>query len=197
MPVIAVAILPADLGFGEAFLAIAFIGVGALFLIFLFSVIWSTKHPTENNWRGVQKHERTYAIIFLIIVLIFASSTLGLLPYPYAHQNIQVTLTIDVRAQQFQWCLSYYPNWGTACQTDLAIPLGSIVLFNTSSIDVNHGFGLYSSSGQLLDQAQVMPGYFNNIIYDFTTPGSYYVRCLEFCGWGHFGMVTMLNVTQT
>ncbi|MGH2638733.1 MAG: hypothetical protein ACRDF4_05545 [Rhabdochlamydiaceae bacterium] len=131
-----------------------------------------------------------------MVVITFATSTLGLLPYPYAHPNIKANLVIDVRAQQFQWCLSYYPSWGTECQAAIQIPVGSTVIFNTSSVDVNHGFGLYSSSGQVLDQVQVMPGYYNNIIYQFTTSGTYYIRCLEFCGYGHFGMVGQINVSS-
>jgi len=191
------AILPGDLGFGLQFLAIVFVLVALLFAVLLGALFWSTKHPNESKKNGLERFERNYVIIFLATVLVFSTSTLGLLPYPYAHPDIHPTLIVDVRAQQFQWCLSYYPNWGTDCQTDLQIPIGSIVLFNTSSIDVNHGFGLYSANGQILDQVQVMPGYYNNIIFQFTTSGPYYIRCLEFCGYGHFGMVTLLNVSQS
>ncbi len=198
MPLVAVAaILPGDAGFGASFLAIAFAGVALLFAILLGTLFWSTRHPDEQRRNGLGRHERVYTLIFLVVVLVFASSTLGLLPYPYAHPDLHPTLVVDARAQQFQWCLSYFPNWGTECQTDLVIPEGSTVLFNTSSIDVTHGFGLYSATGNLLDQVQVMPGYYNNIVYRFATPGVYYVRCLEFCGYGHFGMVNMVNVTQS
>ncbi len=79
----------------------------------------------------------------------------------------------------------------------MLIPSGSIVLFNVTSIDVTHSFGLYASDGTLLDQVQVMPGFYNSIIYQFNVAGNYYVRCLEFCGWGHFGMVSQFNVTQS
>ena len=193
-----VAILPADLGFGSNFLALTFAVVTALVLISLAAIYWSNKHPHETGLReakGWSKNEWIYTIIFLVLVMIFASSTLGLLPYPYAHSNIKPTITVNARAQQFQWCLSPAPNWGTDCQSVMQIPAGSIVLFNTSSIDVNHGFGLYASNGHLLDQVQVMPGYYNSIIYQFSTPGTYYVRCMEFCGYGHFGMVTEIQVT--
>jgi cytochrome c oxidase subunit II len=189
------AILPGDLGFSEFFLAITFFVIAGGVVIFLGIVVWSTRNPDKTKQYAMERHEKTYSILFLIIVLVFASSTLGLLPYPYAHPGLTPTMTVNVRAQQFQWCLAYYPNWGTNCQPIMVIPVGNVVLFNTSSIDVNHDFGLYSASGQLLDQVQVMPGYYNNIIYQFTKPGIYYVRCLEFCGWGHFGMVSEINVT--
>jgi cytochrome c oxidase subunit 2 len=40
-----------------------------------------------------------------------------------------------------------------------------------------------------------MPGYTNVIRYTFTTPGTYRVRCLEYCGLGHHTMVTQFTVT--
>jgi cytochrome c oxidase subunit 2 len=117
------------------------------------------------------------------------------LPYPYAHPGLQPAITVHVQAQQFQWCLSNSTSWGTNCQAAIRIPKGAIVLFNVSSIDVTHGFGLYKADGHLLDQVQVMPGFYNSILYQFTDAGIYYIRCLEFCGYGHFGMVSQLNVT--
>jgi cytochrome c oxidase subunit 2 len=193
------AILPADLGFGPSVLALSFAVLAILVVVALGAIYWTTKHPHETGYRearGWSKNEGIYTIIFLIAVIVFATSTLGLLPYPYAHSSIRPTMVVDARAQQFQWCLAYAPNWGTNCQAILQIPVGNVVLFNTSTIDVNHGFGLYSSSGQLLDQVQVMPGFYNTIIYQFAKPGIYYVRCMEFCGYGHFGMVTEINVTS-
>ncbi len=191
-----IAILPGDLGFSEDFLALIFAVMVIGVIVCLAALFWSTKHPQPYGRTKHPNKELIYTISFLVIVLVFATSTLGLLPYPYAHPGVQPTMTINVRAQQFQWCLSLAPNWGTNCQSIMQIPLNSIVLFNTSSIDVTHGFGMYSASGQLLDQVQVMPGYYNNIVYQFATPGIYYIRCLEFCGYGHFGMVSQVNVTQ-
>src|SRR5579862_5232021 len=177
------AILPGDLGFGAEFLAIVFAvtTIGVLFA--LFALYRSTKHPDEQKRDTWPRQERYYALIFLIVVLIFATSTLGLLPYPYAHSNIRPTMVVNVQAIQFQWCVAPAPNWGTQCQAEMIIPQGSIVLFNVTSLDVTHGFGLYSSSGTLLDQVQVMPEFYNNIIYQFNNAGVYYIRCLEFCGW--------------
>jgi len=191
------AILPADIGLGSEFLAIVFILISLGVIGMLIAVLWSNRHPSEDKWMGMAKREGWYTVIFLIVVLVFATSTLGLLPYPYAHQNIHPTMVVNARAQQFQWCIAYAPNWGTNCQAIIKIPVGNVVLFNTSTIDVNHGFGLYASNGNLLDQVQVMPGFYNTIIYNFSQPGLYYVRCLEFCGYGHFGMVSEINVTSS
>jgi cytochrome c oxidase subunit 2 len=195
-----VAILPGDLGFSQLFLGIIFSACVILVFIALATIFWSTRHPSDTGMkeaRGWEKYEWIYTIAFLVVVMVFASSTLGLFQYPYAHSNIKPTMTVDVRAQQWEWCLSPAPLWGTDCSVPYKIPVGNIVLFNTSTIDVNHDFGLYDSSGALLDQVMIVPGYYDSIIYHFTKPGLYYVRCLEFCGWGHFGMTTEINVTAT
>lgn len=190
------AILPGDLGFGALFLGIVFAVMAVGVLGALIAVIWSTRHSGDVKRSRSGKHEKGYAVIFLVVVLVFATSTLGLLPYPYAHPALSPNVTVNVRAQQWQWCLAFAPSWGTNCQPAIPILVGSVVLFNATSIDVTHGFGLYSASGQLLDQVQVLPSVYDNIIFQFTKPGIYYVRCLEFCGWGHFGMVSEINVTS-
>ena len=77
------------------------------------------------------------------------------------------------------------------------IPVGSTVLFEVRSLDVTHGFGVYDSAGTILFQVQVMPNFTNSVLYQFTKPGIYYVRCLEFCGYGHYEMITNFMVANS
>ena len=191
------ALYPAQLGFGVGFLEIVFI-VGTLITIVAFiAVYFSTKRPGGEDNHALAKFERHWTVAILVILVIFSISTLGLFPYPYAHSNVTPSMTVDVQAQQFTWCLSSAPNWGTNCQSPYPIPAGNTVLFKVESKDVTHGFGVYDASGRLLFQVQVMPGFTNSILYQFTTPGTYYVRCMEFCGYGHYLMITSLNVTSS
>jgi cytochrome c oxidase subunit 2 len=39
-----------------------------------------------------------------------------------------------------------------------------------------------------------MPGYTNRLIYQFDQPGTYTIRCLEYCGIGHQAMLRTLTV---
>ncbi len=164
----------------------------------VFALVWSTKHPEEGDSHALAKYEKYWVVIILIVFITFSVSTLGLLPYPYAHQNITPTVTVDVQAQQFAWCLTNSTTWGAPYCFPGAypIPVNQYVLFKVRSIDVTHGFGVYSPQGAILFQVQVMPNFTNSIMYRFTTPGIYYIRCLEFCGYGHYGMISMLNVTS-
>jgi cytochrome c oxidase subunit II len=191
------ALVPGQLGFGVGFLEDIFI-VGTLITIVAFiAVFLSTKKPDEVDKHSLAKNEKQWTLLIMAVLVVFVISTLGLFPYPYAHSNVVPTMTVDVYAQQFSWCLSPAGSWGSNCQTPYQIPAGSTVLFQVRSADVTHGFGLYDSVGTLLIQVQVMPGFNNSIIYHFTTPGTYYVRCMEFCGYGHYEMIANFNVTSS
>lgn len=166
-------------------------------LVALIAVVYSTRRPEEGDSHALARYEKQWVALIVVIFVVFSASTLAYLPYPYAHTNVKPTMIVDVQAQQFAWCLSPAPTWGAPnCKSNYVITVGSIVYFNVTSIDVTHGFGVYDASGSILFQVQVMPQFYNNIMYQFTTPGTYYIRCLEFCGYGHYLMISQaLNVT--
>lgn len=103
------------------------------------------------------------------------------MPYPVAGQTPSVT----ARATGQQW------TWTIAPDT---VPAGKLVEIQVTGADVNHGFGIYDPSGRLVTQAQAMPGYTNVIRYTFSTPGTYRILCLEYCGLGHHTMASQLVV---
>ena len=192
------ALLPASVGLNIVFLAIIFVMGALITIVAVFAVIYSTRHPEDKDSHALAKYEKHWVILITIIFIAFSVSTLTYLPYPYAHSSVKPTMVIDVQAQQFSWCLSPAPTWGAPnCKENYPIPVGSVVYFNVTSLDVTHGFGIYNSAGAIQDQVQVMPGYWNGIVFQFTTAGEYYVRCLEFCGYGHYTMINEFNVTNT
>jgi len=190
-------IFPASVGFNIVYLSVIFVMGTIISLVALIAVIYSTRHPEEGDSHALAKFEKHWVIGIIIIFALFSVSTLAYLPYPYAHSNIKPTMIVNVQAQQFAWCLSNSSSpFGKNCVANFPIPVGNTVLFNVTSSDVTHGFGVYDSTGAIIFQVQVMPGYYNDIMYQFTTPGTYYVRCLEFCGYGHYTMFTTFNVTS-
>ncbi|HZW55208.1 MAG TPA: hypothetical protein VFF30_02880 [Nitrososphaerales archaeon] len=190
-------IFPADFGMNTTYLTIILVMGVAITAVASIALYWSTRHPDEVDKHSLAKYEKYWVAIILVIFIAFSISTFGMLPYPYAHANITPDMTVDVQAQQFAWCLSSPPNWGTSCQSAYKIPVGLNVLFRVNSSDVTHGFGVYDPAGAIVFQVQVMPGFVNSILYRFTTPGIYYIRCLEFCGYGHFAMIGQINVTSS
>jgi cytochrome c oxidase subunit II len=190
-------IFPASAGMNIVYITAIFVMGVIISFIALVAVIYSTRHPEEGYSHALAKYEKHWVIGIIIIFVVFSVSTLAYLPYPYAHPNVHPTMIVDVQAQQFSWCLEANFTTPPSCVTNYPIPVGNTVLFNVTSIDVTHGFGVYDSQGAIIFQVQVMPGYYNNIMYQFTTPGTYYVRCLEFCGYGHYAMFTTFNVTSS
>ncbi|MFL5617120.1 MAG: cytochrome C oxidase subunit II [Gemmatimonadaceae bacterium] len=104
------------------------------------------------------------------------------MPYPVAG----VTPVVTVLASGQQW------SWSIAPDT---VPAGALVEIRVTGADVNHGFGIYDTSGRLVTQTQAMPGYTNVIRYTFSSPGTYRILCLEYCGLGHHTMASQLVVT--
>ncbi len=127
---------------------------------------------------------RLFWIILIVMGVVFLAS-MRLLPY----KNVRTTvfgkpqLSVEIVAQQWSWTFS---------QNE--IPSGVPVEFVVTSKDVNHGFGIFDPQGRLIAQVQAMPGYTNHLIYVFTQPGKYTVRCLELCGVPHHVMAAPLTV---
>jgi cytochrome c oxidase subunit II len=96
-------------------------------------------------------------------------------PYPWVSAAPN-SRHISVVAQQYSF---------TVAQT---IPLDVPIVFDVTSDDVNHGFGIYAPDGRLISQVQAMPGYVNRLPITFHQRGHYEIRCLEFCGIAHASM---------
>jgi cytochrome c oxidase subunit 2 len=77
--------------------------------------------------------------------------------------------------------------------------VGRPVRFSAKAVDTVHGFGVYHPDGSLLFTMMLMPGLEEptSIIYTFTEPGKYTVRCLEYCGMAHHAMKDELIVVNS
>ena len=109
------------------------------------------------------------------------------LPYRNIRFGALGTPRVQVAVTGIQW------TWEVAGPR---IPAGVPVEFAVRSADVNHDFAIYDPHGRLLAQVQAMPGYTNHLVYVFPEPGTYTIRCLEYCGLGHHQMTTSLAVTR-
>ena len=76
------------------------------------------------------------------------------------------------------------------------VPAGTRVRFDVTSVDVNHGVGLYDPRGRLVGSVQAMPGYHNLLDLTLRRPGVYRIRCLEYCGLNHATMESTFTVTR-
>jgi cytochrome c oxidase subunit II len=115
-----------------------------------------------------------------VLTAVTLAYTLRRLPYPHGDGVSQV-----VRVTGTQWA------WQLSRDT---VTAGQPVEFQVTSVDVNHGFGIYDAQLRLLAQVQAMPSYTNTLRYTFPAPGRYPILCLEYCGMVHHFMKTELVV---
>lgn len=145
------------------------------------------QHGSGEDYGPVQgRAYRIRAVFFWILILVGLPISVWLLramPYAEAAAGAQI---VNATGEQWYWDLDRE-------EVEAGVP----VTFNVTSIDVNHGFGLYNEAGRLEAQVQAMPGYVNHLTHTFETPGIYRVLCLEFCGLAHHGMIAELTVTAT
>jgi cytochrome c oxidase subunit II len=169
-----------------------FVAINVVVVAVFAWVALSTRHQHEPKTKSVNRL-RGWLFGILTGGLIFA--LVSMFPrMPYPKRNQRPDLVVDAVGMQFSWGLSEHPikssdEWQEATYAPpLKIPVGSLVEFRVTSFDVNHGFAVFSPSGQLLGQVQAMPGYVNDLRLRFTKPGRYWVFCLELCGMGHHRM---------
>ena len=134
-----------------------------------------------------------FASISIIILFSLSVAQYRLTPNARFPPSVSKSLVIDVTA--FQWSFKFvYPN-GVNTTGEFNVPANSNIVFNVTSSDVMHTFGLPDFRVKI----DAIPGRYN--IIGITTPSlngnselNYTVRCYELCGVGHTYMVAQMKV---
>ena len=119
-----------------------------------------------------------------LVVLFVPAMAFSLTKTPYDRESVPGTVVIQATGSQWVWQIM--PD---------SVPAGVPVEIRVTGADVNHGFGIYDATHRLVAQTQAMPGFTNVLRYTFTTPGTYRIHCLEYCGLGHHTMSSQVTVT--
>ena len=119
-----------------------------------------------------------------LVVLFVPAIAYSLTKTPYGSEVTAASVVVQAKGHQWAWEVA--PD---------TVRAGQPVEIRVAAADVNHGFAVYDTNDRLITQTQAMPGYTNVIRHTFATPGTYRIRCLEYCGLGHHTMVTQLTVT--
>ena len=147
-----------------------------------FAVWRSTFSPDPDvDTHGWSRRETTWLVVVVVGLFALLLATIFYVPYgESAGPNKQV---VRVTGVQFAWAV-----------TPTEVRAGVPVEFLLGTRDVNHGFGIYDPDGELVTQAQVIPGRTQKLVWTFHEVGTYEVLCLEFCGAKHHEMVTTFEV---
>lgn len=137
----------------------------------------TTREPPEPQTAvtppGYRLRRRWLWVLAGAAALAFGISLAG---FPYGKAAAGGALHFKVFAYQYGFTLP------------ATVPADVPVVFDVTSRDVNHGFGIYDPGGHLFSQVQAMPGYVNHLAVTFKTKGHYTIRCLEYCGIAHAAM---------
>lgn len=174
-----------SLSFGEfQIVVLCVFALIAVALAALFSFI-ALQSRAELEFEQVREAAYRLRRAWLAFLVLFLSAVVGISLFftPYSG-GTDATASVSVSGGQFYWSMS-----------PPQVPAGSRVRFDVTSVDVNHGFGIYDPGGQLLGSVQAMPGYHNHLDLTLDQPGSYLVSCLEFCGVKHHEMLREFQVT--
>lgn len=167
---------------------IALAGIGLVALGFIFVISQAAKPGTEGHKSAVTSG-RLQAGLFAVLLIVFVVgswATLHHFPIPPQHKTLDADQVVKVVGHQWYWEI-----------TPATVHTGSVVEFQVTSADVNHGFAIYSPDNHVVTETQAMPGYTNKLLYTFSQPGTYMVRCLEYCGLGHVPMTAAFQVVAT
>jgi cytochrome c oxidase subunit 2 len=144
----------------------------------------SNSGSVEEIALGAARWRRT--ILWGLVLLFIPVIGYSLTKMPYTSSDGPAAIVVQASGHQWAWEMS-----------PATVPAGQPIEIHVTGADVNHGFGVYDTNHRLVTQTQAMPGFTNVIRHTFTTPGTYRILCLEYCGLGHHTMVAQLVVTPS
>ncbi|MCK6372002.1 MAG: hypothetical protein L6Q83_11910 [Gammaproteobacteria bacterium] len=168
---------------------IVFLGFTALIVTVFAWIARTTASPREANVKAAYRLRRVLFISASALAGVVVGFTLP--RSPYALNDAVAERVVYVTVQQFGYAFTAEPVTRLDDLAEIEIidalelPLGEPIEFRVTSLDVNHGFGIYDRNGLLISQVQAMPGYVNRLRVRFIEPGEYNVLCMEFCGVAH------------
>jgi len=157
-----------------------------LYVVFKKSLVDSSPSQADRS-----KYVRMEFMWVGFVILVFVGVNVGSIDFMHtvssakAATNATNIIDVDVSAQSWSYDIS-----------ERTFEVGRPVRFSGRSMDTMHGFAVYHPDGKVLFTMMLMPGMTDptSLIHTFSEPGTYTVRCLEYCGVSHHDMTDELIV---
>jgi cytochrome c oxidase subunit 2 len=143
---------------------------------------------TRENRDANVKGPIIIVVLMAIVLITVASQSFATYNAFSTVPSSPTTIHINVVGHQFAWTF-IYPD-GYVSEDIAYVPTNAIVVFNVTSRDVYHQFGL----PYFRVKTDAIPGRFNPVWIQTTDPGNFTVQCFELCGAGHATMIGTLVV---
>jgi cytochrome c oxidase subunit II len=182
--------------------SIALIAVAIVIGVMLFFAVKYHEKKGQPKFISeiVSKNRARDAVVFASISIIILSG-LTIASYRLTVNerfppSFSDSLIIDVEASQWHFNFTY--TNGVTTVGEAFVPADKNIIFNVTSSDVMHNFGLMD----FREKVDAIPGRYN--IMGITTPPlsgngniTYTIRCYELCGVGHTFMTQKLTVINS
>jgi cytochrome c oxidase subunit 2 len=171
------------MGNADLILRIFIVVASLAVVVMLLLANYRSREPLPQNVvtsRGYALRRYWFWLVLIVAVATFMT-TIPFFPYPRASASASAK-HFKVVARQYSFAVP------------AVVPFDQPVVFDVTSVDVNHGFGIYGPNGAIVSQVQAMPGYINHLPVTFAVKGHYVIRCLEFCGIAHAAMQAGFDV---
>jgi cytochrome c oxidase subunit 2 len=160
--------------------ALVILGVSAALIIFR-----STRVGFRVRVAGretLERREGYWGIAVVTFLVVVLAGTIFSVPY-WSGDESEAAQKVEITGRQFAFTIDP-PQIKAGVPTEIDL----------HAADVNHAVGFYNPDGTLIKQVNVLPGVTQTLTMTFNQPGTYTLRCLEFCGIDHHLMNNQLQV---
>lgn len=176
---------------------VALTGTLVVAAVVIFLIFTSNKDESEgflkNNFFK-SKGGYFWGTGLLLICVLF----LSLILLPYSRYKGEPDEVVTVAGIQWDWRMAIGMHEKKPGEffgkNEISLPVKKKIKFILNSGDVTHNFGIFTSTGVLLSQVQVIPEYTNELQYVFKQKGKYKILCMEYCGLAHAFMTATIHV---
>ncbi len=164
------------------------------FILGFFSIVYQRSRPNQQlgeiSETKISRAKNGWMVLVIASFLVINLASIQYIPAVYsanAATNDQNVVDVSVKAESWSYELS-----------EQEFNVGQAVRFNANAVDTVHGFAIYHPNGNVIFTMMLVPGVGpSSLIHTFKEPGTYKVRCLEYCGLAHHEMSDEIIVTQS
>lgn len=164
-----------------SYTAITIVGVVIVLEVFRSTRVGFRAEPAERE--TVEKRETKWGALVAVFLLTVLALTIVQVPY-FNTDDADGAQKIRIEGRQFAWTVD-----------PPRVKVGKIRA-EVTSLDASHAVGVYDPDGVLLKQVNAAPGMTQPLVLELKRPGTYKLRCMEFCGIDHHKMANELEVTR-
>ena len=166
-----------------AYSVLSIIGVAVALVVFRSTRVGFKVRTASRT--SLERREGYWGIAVISFLVVVLAGTIFEIPYWSDKHPGATPQRISITGRQFAWTINP-PRVKAGVKTRVEV----------RAVDVNHALGVYNPNDTLIKQVNVLPGVTQQFEITFNKPGTYKLRCLEFCGVDHHLMENTLEVTR-